>query len=209
MTTGREPAAGRRRALTHGWPRALGWLLLAVLLGGAVGIVARAVGVHPVRITSGSMSPTIQVGDWIVTRDLDEEGRRALDRGDIVLFRYPLGTTGRAVKRVVALEGDRVAISPHSTTVNGHVIPTAGAPSADAARTSVETIPPDHVFLLGDNQAGSIDSRSFGPVPTTEIVARELLIIGKPPWTTIAAIAAAPCALLLLVAWRRHRQATQ
>jgi signal peptidase I len=157
------------------------------------------------------MAPTVKSGDWIVVRDLDQDGRRALDRGDVVLFRFPLGTTGRAIKRVVALGGDRVTISARSVTVNNaRMIPIAGAPSAGAARPRVETIPPNQVFLLGDNPAASIDSRSFGPVPETEIVARELLTIGKPGWTsTIAAIAVTLCALLLLVTWRRRRPGTQ
>jgi signal peptidase I len=183
-------------------------LVVAVLLGGGVGIVGRSLDVRPVRITSGSMAPTIKIGDWIVARDLDHEDRRAIERGDIVLFRFPLGTTGRAVKRVVALGGDRVAISSRSVTVNGRVIPIAGAPSPDAARPRVEAVPPRHVFLVGDNHAGSIDSRSFGAVSQSEIVGRELLIIRTPrvKWA-IAAIGVALCALLLMVAWRRRRQA--
>ena len=72
--------------------------------------------------------------------------------------------------------------------MNGRVIAVAGAPSTTAAHPRVETVPPGDVFLLGDNAAVSIDSRSFGPVPDTEVVAQELLVIGKPPW--IPAIAA-------------------
>jgi signal peptidase I len=203
----RQPGASRRRVPGVGWPRGLVWLLVAVLVGGGVGTAARAFDIRPVRVTSGSMSPTIKIGDWIVTRDLDRADRRSLHRGDIVVLRFPLGTPGRAVKRVVAIGGDRVAISARTVTVNARVIPIADAPSAGAARTRVETIPPNHVFLLGDNPASSIDSRSFGPVPETEIIARELLTIGTPGWmSTIAAIAVTICALVLLVAWRRHHQ---
>ncbi len=207
-TTGRPPGASSRRVRGRRWPRGLVWLLMAVVVGGGVGIAARAFEIRPVRITSGSMSPTIKIGDWIVTRDVDRADRRSLQREDIVVLRFPLGTSGRAVKRVVAIGGDRVAISARTVTVNARVIAIAGAPSAGAARTRVETIPHGQVFLLGDNPAASIDSRSFGPVPATEIVALKLLIIGKPRSTAIAAIAVTLSTLVLLATWRRRRQTT-
>jgi signal peptidase I len=163
-------------------------LALAGIAGVAGAIAARADGIRPVRITSGSMSPTIAQGDWIVAHDFDRARPGSLSRGDVVLFRFPLGTAGRAIKRVVALSGDRVAIAPRSITVNRRVIRIAGAPSTHAARARVETVPPNHMFLLGDNASLSIDSRSFGAVPTTEIVGRQLVTIGHPGALLLAAL---------------------
>jgi hypothetical protein len=63
------------------------------------------------------------------------------------------------------------------------------------------------VFLLGDNSAVSIDSRSFGPVPDTELVGRVRFVIPKPSWRSMAAFAAGAMALGgLLIAARRHRR---
>ena len=149
---------------------------LAALVGtcGAAGV--RASGIHPVKVTSGSMAPTIDRGDWIVVKALGRDARIA--RGEIVMFRFPLGTSGRALKRVVAVAGDHVVIGAHSVTVDGRRIPVAGAPSDYASGPRAETVPAGDVFVLGDHAAVSIDSRSFGAIPTSEIVARRLLTIG-------------------------------
>src|SRR5919108_281354 len=163
----------------HGWRRGAAILAVTVLLGIGIALAVNALGVHASRVVSYSMSPTIHRGDWIVTRDLGASDRGSIGRRDIVLFRFPLGTSGRAVKRVVAIEGDRVAMGPRRVVVNGHVIPIAGAPGRGAARRRVETVPPRRVFLLGDNAAISIDSRSLGPVPDREIVARVLFVIHR------------------------------
>jgi len=110
-----------------------------------------------------------------------QQGNRGTGWHDeIVMFHFPLGTSGRAVKRVVALAGDRVAIGPRSVTVNGRRIAVASAPSPYAAGPRVERVAPGHVFLLGDNAKHSIDSRSFGAVPEGELVGRMLMTI--PPW---------------------------
>ena len=160
-------------------PRRTIALALAVLIGVAGATAVRALGIRPVQVASGSMSPAISRGDSIVVRDLDRDGRRAIAAGDVVMFRFPLGTSGRAIKRVVAAAGDRVTIRRHSVTVNGRrTIRIAGAPSPNAARARVETVPPGNVFLLGDNSTRSIDSRSFGSVPTDEVVARVALVAG-------------------------------
>jgi signal peptidase I len=155
--------------------RALVWLVAAVVVVGGVGLAARGFDIRPVRVATTSMSPAVGRGDWIVVRD----GRSGIQRGDIVLFRFPLGTTGRAIKRVVALAGDRVRISARSVIVEGRAIRIAGGPSDTARRIRTELVPRGHVFLLGDNAAASIDSRSFGAVPETEIVARSLLVIDR------------------------------
>jgi signal peptidase I len=160
----------------------------AVAIVGAAG--ARALGLRPVRIVSDSMAPAVDRGDWIITKDLGPDARAEVQRGDIVMFRFPLGTSGRAVKRVVAVAGDEVAITEHQVTVNGRQTPIAGAPSAEAARTRVETVPVSHVFLLGDNAQSSIDSRSFGAVPTAEIVARDVARMGSVALVALAVFVA-------------------
>jgi signal peptidase I len=174
----------------------------AVLLGAVVGTATRAWAVSPVRVTSNSMSPAMDRGDWAVVSKLD---RSAVRRGDVVLFRYPLGTSGRAVKRVVALGGDRVEISFHSVRVNGHVFSTAGAP--DAVQPHALTVPHGHVFLLGDNGAASWDSRGLGPVPQGELLGRVRVVI--PALHSLALPALATLALIAsclgLLARRRRR----
>ena len=143
--------------------------LAAALVGAGGGAAARLAGLSPVHVTSGSMAPAVDRGDWIIVRSL---GNRAVHRGDIVQFRFPLGTSGRAIKRVVALGGERVSFTDHTLTVNGRTQTIAGSPVP--GRRGTLTVPRDAVFLLGDNATVSIDSRSFGPVPTGEIVATVL-----------------------------------
>jgi signal peptidase I len=156
------------------------WLAAVLSIGGTV--TARLAGIRPVQIVSGSMTPTVERGDWIVVR----AGHDGIRRGDIVLFSFPLGTSGRAIKRVVALAGDHVTILPRAVVVNRHRIAIDGAPTAYAAGPRSQIVPAGDVFLLGDNSKVSIDSRSFGPVPAREVVAREILVAGGT--TTIALI---------------------
>jgi signal peptidase I len=140
-------------------------------------IGASTAGVHVSRVAGNSMSPGIDGGDRIVTRDLDAMGRAGVRRGQMVMFNYPPGTSGRAVKRVIAVGGDTVEIGERTVAAGGHVIPIEGAPNRDAGRPRIEAVPPDYVFLLGDNAPASIDSRNIGPVPSQELVARVLFIV--------------------------------
>ena len=142
-----------------------------------VGIGASTAGVHVSRVAGSSMSPGIDRGDRIVTRDLHAAGRAGVRRGQMVMFRFPPGTSGRAVKRVIAVGGDTVEIGERTVAVGDHVIPIEGAPNPDAGRSRIEVVPPDYVFLLGDNAPVSIDSRSVGPLPSQELVARVLFVV--------------------------------
>ena len=147
--------------------------VVIVAAGGA--LAARVAGFHPGKIESGSMAPAVEPGDWVVVHDTDRS-EAGFQRGDIVVFRFPFGSSGRAIKRVVAVAGDRVEVGDGSLTINGRRRATSGG-LAGASRPRVDVVPPGHVFLLGDNSAASIDSRSFGPVPGDEVVGRVVLTL--------------------------------
>ncbi len=170
--------------------------LFVVVVGGA--LAARGVGVRAVRIISSSMVPAVMPDDRIVIKDIDPGDVAGLDRGDIVMFRFPPGSDGtlRAIKRVVAIAGDRVQVSARSVTVNDTAIAIAGAPGPKSARRDTVTVPEGSVFLLGDSPRVSIDSRAFGPVAAKDLVARELFNAG----TTGSILLKAGIAIALLTA---------
>lgn len=181
--------------------RRLAMLAVAALVGTGAAFGVRASGVSPFKVTTGSMAPTVKPGDWVLESDTAR-----LRRGDVVLFRYPLGSTGRAVKRVVAVAGDTVAFTTHSLTVNGRTRRVAGSPlPVDAGRGRATTLPAGSVFLLGDNTASSYDSRGFGPVPEREVVGAVRMLV--PAIVAPAGLAAAVllAAGLALAAPRRRR----
>ena len=174
-------------------------LALVVIVGLGVALTARAFGVRLVRVTTGSMMPTVGVGEWIIVTDADAAGR-----GEIIEFRYPTGSTGRAIKRVVAVGGDVVELTDTSIIVNGEVTPLAGEP-VKFDRTTI-TVPTGDVYLLGDNQLGSYDSRGFGPIPSTDIVGQVRTTIPDPTALVLWAVALAAMIILAPVAIRRLRR---
>jgi signal peptidase I len=181
-------------------------LAAALLAGVGIALAVQTVGLHAMRVESGSMSPSIDRGDWIVVGDLDGNDGRTIRRGDVVMFSFPLGTAGRAIKRVVAIGGDTVTVGAAAISVNGHAIPVAGEPSKSAARRRVEHIPNGYVFLLGDNTTVSLDSRSFGPVPGTDVVGRVLFTAPIPVMLSLLLLAIAIRALASGVAVARRRR---
>jgi signal peptidase I len=166
----------------------------------ALVLVVRALDTSPHRITSNSMAPEIERGDWVVVT-----GRgSAVDRDEVVLFRYPPGSTGRAVKRVVAVGGDTVVVTDGAVAVNGRRIAVEPLAGEHAPRQELR-VREGHVFLLGDNSAVSLDSRSFGPVPEGEVVGRVRLVVPSPSWWWTAVAAGVVAAILVPLAARRRR----
>ena len=181
-------------------PRHLGWwagAAVALIAAGALatGVVGRA------TVTSPSMAPTHGAGSSLLTTTL---GTGSLDHGDVVVFDLPqswsdaerqrLGTAeddtspaGAMVKRVIGLPGDRVTCcAPGGALMrNGRVIdePYLAEPSGDVANGTYDvTVPPGHVWVLGDNRRRSYDSRAMrarpgesGFLPLSTVRARVLL----------------------------------
>ena len=148
---------------------------VAAVVAVAVAVVLiRAVVVETVRIGSDSMAPTLRRGD---TALLDKITLRVRDprRADLVAFRSP--QDGRlTVKRVIGVAGDVVELRDAVLYVNGV---RADEPQVDLAADDGTwfgpvTVPAGAVFLMGDNRADSIDSRTYGPVPVAEVIGRAL-----------------------------------
>jgi signal peptidase I len=163
--------------------------IVAVALGLALGIQAFLV--KPFRIPSESMEPTLAVGQRVL---VDRVSFRLgePDRGDIVVFKPPLGaddnvcgvkhssesacprpTSERSdtnfIKRVVAVGGDRLKVEDGRVFINGRRQdePYARLDSSCGIcnlRREIR-IPKDHFFMMGDNRGESADSREWGPIP--------------------------------------------
>ncbi len=90
----------------------------------------------------------------------------AIERGDVVVFRYPGDPSKNYIKRVVGEPGDRIEIVRGAVLVNGRRIEEPYVPEKyrDDRSMSEVTVPAGSYFMLGDHRNLSSDSRDFGPV---------------------------------------------
>jgi signal peptidase I len=109
----------------------------------------------------------------VVVSPQQATAKEAVHRGDIVLFRFPFGGSGRAIKRVVAVAGDRVEVEGDEVRVNRE-----GTTAHPVSETMV--IPDGYYFILGDNRASSVDSRSLGLLHRTDVLGRVAAVIKQP-----------------------------
>ena len=160
-------------------------VVAAALLGLTVGAAVRSFAYYPLRVASNSMSPTVTAGDWVVIAAPRPGADVPVERGDIVLFRFPPGGDGRAIKRVVAVAGDEVRTAgPNVVLVNGAAPSYESSPhGVDEREISADAtirVPDGSFFILGDNLLSSVDSRSLGLLPQAEVVGKVAAVIRKP-----------------------------
>ena len=165
--------------------RSTGLVAAAALVGLTIGAAVKSFAFYPLRVTSNSMLPTVAAGDWVVVAARRSGAEVPIDRGDIVLFTFPFGGAGQAIKRVVAIPGDEVRVAgPNVVLVNGEVASRGwsengpekiGEKPADAA----VRIPEGYVYILGDNARSSIDSRSLGLLPRAEVLGKVAAVIRR------------------------------
>jgi signal peptidase I len=125
---------------------------------------------QPVKVEGGSMEPGLEDQERIFINKLVYRLER-IERGDIIVFRYPRDPRKSFIKRVIALPGDHVRISNGRLYVNGEHIMEPYVPGEfQDSRSYPELEVPDNTFfVLGDHRSMSNDSRDFGPVPRSFI----------------------------------------
>jgi signal peptidase I len=174
--TGRTSRAGRAAEEQVRGRRTVLVVVLALMFL----VLARGLLVEPLRIPSESMSPTVQPGQHVLTDKLTRFFR-SWQRGDVVVFDHPAGGE-LLLKRIVAIEGDRVALRDGRLFVNGTRVSEAYADpeDIDSEFFGPLRVPEGEVFVLGDNRAASVDSRSFGTVDVEELQGRVVGVFWPP-----------------------------
>ena len=157
------PQPSRRRRLLWSWSRDL----LLALIFSAIFIVFLY---QPVRVEGTSMLPGLQDQERIFINKFVYR-IEPIQRGDIVVFRYPRDQTKSFIKRVIGVAGDDVHIVDGRVYLNGKMLVEDYVPKIyQDERSSPETIvPPDYYFVLGDHRSLSNDSRDFGLVESSYI----------------------------------------
>jgi signal peptidase I len=178
------PAGSRRRRKKSSPARtAIEWVLV---LAGAllVAFCVRTFLLAAFYIPSASMVSTLEEGDRVLVNKLSYR-LHDVNRGDIVVFERPPSEPDNGIvdyiKRVIALPGETVGAVDNQlyiTGTDGQRRPLEEGYLDEGTVTldfGPEVVPAGHVFVMGDNRAVSIDSRSFGAIPESSIVGRAFL----------------------------------
>jgi signal peptidase I len=168
------------------------WILelgIVVVVAIVVAVLLRTFVVATYSIPSGSMEPTLQVGDRIVVDKLSYH-LHGVDRANIVVFSTPPHEdcagppVSNLVKRVIGLPGETIALASGRVYVDGKFLPEPWLPASGRADTypgpsaapyslhHPYLIPSGDVYVMGDNRTASCDSRYWGPVAESTIVGK-------------------------------------
>jgi signal peptidase I len=125
-----------------------------------------------------SMEPTLRVGEYFLA-DATYYRSRAPSRGDVAVYLHPKQSHLYYIKRIVAVEGDRIAIKGGRAVVNGMMVEEpyldVGVADGRFANMTELRVPAGHVYVLGDNRSNSVDSRdtvAHGAVPVANLIGR-------------------------------------
>jgi len=177
----------RAKSTVREYAEALGVALLLAL-------VIRTFVVQAFKIPSGSMLPTLQIGDHILVNKFiygprlevpltqwslgQLPGFREPRAGDVIVFIYPKERDKDFIKRIVAVAGQTVESRGNKLFIDGKQVEDAHAhyEKRDHVDFGPYAVPAGHVFVMGDNRDESYDSRFWGPVPIQDIKGLAMVI---------------------------------
>lgn len=136
--------------------------------------------IQPFYVKGASMEPSFFDHEYLI---IDEVSYRFAEpqRGDIVVFRYPVDPKQYFIKRVIGLPGETVEVSPEGIKIyndqypNGMMIDESSYLSKDVVPSTISrtlTLKTGEYFVMGDNRGSSLDSRFFGAIKRSDIVGK-------------------------------------
>ncbi|MFP4472490.1 MAG: signal peptidase I [Candidatus Omnitrophota bacterium] len=187
-TAALQKAKDYRMAVLREWVESL---IIAFFLA----MVIRAFVLQAFRIPSGSMIPTLQIGDRLLvdkwtygpklpfTHDVRLPGIGEMKRGDVAVFIFPGDDKRDFIKRLIAFGGETVEIRNGDIYIDGERVAVPEIAKnyyynrGDYGKAGEPVMVPEgHFFMLGDNSASSHDSRYWGFVPDENVVGRADMI---------------------------------
>lgn len=168
----------------------------AIITALILALLIRTFVVQAFKIPSGSMIPTLLIGDHILVNkflygtQIPFTDKKILifggpEKGDIIVFKYPENPTKDFIKRVIATEGDTIEEKNKVVYVNGepvtetyayHYDPTMHSGSDPRDTFGQIRVPKDKIFVMGDNRDHSYDSRFWGFVDEKEVKGKAFII---------------------------------
>jgi len=121
------------------------------------------------QVLGQSMEPNLHSAQRVVVEKVTYRFFHGPRRGDIVVINLP-GQTEMLIKRVVGLPGETIEVRGGKVYIEGEQVDEPWTVNPGGSGYGPQTIPPLHVFLMGDNRGASNDSRNFGPVPIDHVV---------------------------------------
>jgi signal peptidase I len=128
---------------------------------------------QPVKVEGTSMAPLLSDQERIFINKFVYRFE-PIQRGDVVVFWYPLDRSKSFIKRVIGLPGESVEIRRGAVYVDDKIIPEPYVPPMyeDLSDFGPVRVPKDSYFVMGDHRISSNDSRVFGPVADRYIYGR-------------------------------------
>lgn len=147
----------------------------AIVAGLIVALLIITFVVQGFYIPTGSMRPTLEVGDRILVNKFIYRFKDP-ERSEIIVFRYPIEPRRKFIKRVIGIGGDTVEIIGGQVFVNDQPLEEDYTLTPGFSNYGPITVPEDNYFVLGDNRNNSEDSRFWGFVPQENVVGQALMI---------------------------------
>ena len=173
-----DEAAASAKAVRSGIWNALSWvrdLAFSVLIA----VILIVFIYQPVKVEGTSMTPTLTDQERIfINKFTYHFGLGDIQRGDMVVFWFPLDQSKSYIKRVIGVPGDVVRIEAGQVFVNGQELNEPYVPDEFRDRVSYEErpVPNDQYFVLGDHRNSSSDSRTWGFVKREAIYGKAVFV---------------------------------
>jgi signal peptidase I len=165
-----QPATG---AATTSWKRFFFDILETLLLSALLFVVINILTAR-VRVDGFSMLPTLKNNELALVNRLAYRFSKP-ERGDIIVFHFPVNPKEDLIKRVIGLPGEEVVVTDGRVYINGTALEEPYIASAPAY-TSKWSIPEGYLFVLGDNRNDSADSHTWGMLPLDNVVGKAVLV---------------------------------
>ncbi|MBN2333498.1 MAG: signal peptidase I [Deltaproteobacteria bacterium] len=167
----------------------------SIIIAVIIALIIRAFIVQAFKIPSGSMEPTLLIGDHLLVNKFSygfhipftEKKllvRNEPERGDIIVFTYPVDNKKDFIKRVIGLPGETVEILQKKIYIDGKLLDDPYGTFRDPLTVSQVprdnfgpvVVPANNVFVMGDNRDRSYDSRFWGFVDYGKIKGKAMII---------------------------------
>ena len=154
-------------------------LVKVAVLAGVTIFLVRYFLFKPFYVKGQSMEPTFYEKEYLIIDEISHRFREP-KRGEVVVFRSPVGQNDFYLKRIVGLPGERVKIEGNKVIIynsehlQGVVVDESYIDEKTAGSVTV-TLGPEEYYVLGDNRDSSFDSRRFGAINRDAFIGRAWL----------------------------------